>query len=89
MSQYLPEITGVLGDIRDINLGGTQPSRHLMSPLGKDETGRASPVVATLPFDLYITGLIPHGDTTSDKICMYLTLHFQICIIYGHCKVLV
>ena len=38
-----------------------------MSPLGKDETGRASPVVATLPFDLYITGSIPHGDTSSES----------------------
>ena len=61
------EITGVLGDITVY-----QPSWHatLTAPdesRGRDETGRASPVVAFLPFTPYIRGSIPHGDTTLDK----------------------
>jgi hypothetical protein len=36
-----------------------------MSPLGKDKTSHASPVVRILPFTLHIMGSIPHGDIHS------------------------
>jgi hypothetical protein len=47
-----PENTGVLGDVWDINLGGTQPSWHLMSPVA-----RTKPVVLAQWLCPY---LLPH-----------------------------
>ena len=60
-----------------------QPSWHatLTAPdesRGRDETGRASPVVAFLPFTPYITGSIPHGDTTLDISAMIIRVSVDI-----------